>query len=146
MKVYLDTCSLQRPLDAKNQLRILLESEAVLALIALCDSAQIELVSSEALLFETMRAVDVTRKEFALEVLQKAAHFIQVDANVQTRANALNRKGIGALDALHLALAEKAQVDYFCTCDDKFLKKAKLFCAAPMKAVSPITLIEEFEL
>ena len=79
MKVYLDTCSLQRPLDAKNQLRILLESEAVLALIALCDTAQIELVPSEALLFETARAVDVTRKEFALEVLQKAAHFIQVE-------------------------------------------------------------------
>ena len=88
----------------------------------------------------------MTRKEFALEALRKATSFIQVDAAVQVRANELNSKGITALDALHLALAEKGQADYLCPCDDKFLKKAKLLCAAPMKAVSPITLIEEFEL
>ena len=41
MKIYLDTCSLQRPLDNKTQLRIKLESEAVLGLPALCE-AEIE--------------------------------------------------------------------------------------------------------
>lgn len=34
MKVYLDTCSLQRPLDNKTQLRVLLESEAEPGLLA----------------------------------------------------------------------------------------------------------------
>jgi hypothetical protein len=50
MKLYLDTCSLQRPLDNKSELRILLESEAVLGLLTLCESGAAELVSSEVLI------------------------------------------------------------------------------------------------
>ncbi|MEK7249996.1 MAG: hypothetical protein AAB209_06175 [Bacteroidota bacterium] len=48
MKVYLDNCSLQRPLDSKTQTRIRLEAEAVLVIIALCDEGRIELISSDA--------------------------------------------------------------------------------------------------
>lgn len=33
MKIYLDNCSLQRPLDDKSQIRIRLEAEAILAVI-----------------------------------------------------------------------------------------------------------------
>jgi hypothetical protein len=52
MKVYLDSCSLQRPLDGKDQIRIVLESEAVLVIITLCELAHMDLISSEILLFE----------------------------------------------------------------------------------------------
>jgi predicted nucleic acid-binding protein len=31
--------------------------------------------------------------------------------------------GIKPLDALHLASAESGKADYFCTCDDKIIKK-----------------------
>ena len=34
MRIYLDTCSLQRPLDDRHQVRIALEAEAVLAILA----------------------------------------------------------------------------------------------------------------
>jgi hypothetical protein len=50
MKVYLDICAIQRPLDTANQARIMLEAEAVLGLVTLCDAGQLELVSSEALI------------------------------------------------------------------------------------------------
>jgi len=40
-------CSIHRPLDDKAQLRILVESEAVLGIIALCESGQADLVSSD---------------------------------------------------------------------------------------------------
>ena len=33
MKVYFDMCSLQRPLDDKSQLRVLVEAQAVLGLL-----------------------------------------------------------------------------------------------------------------
>ncbi|HZF38148.1 MAG TPA: hypothetical protein VE715_04960 [Blastocatellia bacterium] len=72
MKVYLDTCSLQRPLDDQTQMRIRLETEAVLGIIALIENDDLELVSSEVLLFESRRNVDATRREFAMEVLAKA--------------------------------------------------------------------------
>ncbi len=145
MKVYLDTCSIQRPLDDQTQIRIRLEAEAVLGVIALIEQGSLELVSSEASLFETRRTADMTRREFALEILAKAAHFVQVDNDVQSRAKDLNAKGMMALDALHLASAESAGADYFCTCDDKLLKKAKRLCATGLKAVSPIELLEEIE-
>ena len=35
MKIYLDMCSLQRPLDTKTQLRIAVEAEAVLIVVSL---------------------------------------------------------------------------------------------------------------
>jgi hypothetical protein len=51
MRIYLDTCSLQRPLDSKTHVRIILEAEAILGILALCESGKIELISSEVLLF-----------------------------------------------------------------------------------------------
>ena len=47
------------------------------------------------------------------------------------------------MDALHLASAIEAKADYFCTCDDKFLKKAKAMDTLQTKAVSPLELITE---
>jgi hypothetical protein len=48
MRVYLDRYSPQRPLDSKTQVRIVLEAEAVLGILALCEAGSIELISSEA--------------------------------------------------------------------------------------------------
>ena len=44
-----------------------------------------------------------------------------------------------------LASAEEAEADYFCTCDDKFLRKAKAISDLKVKAVSPLELIEVLE-
>jgi hypothetical protein len=46
---------------------------------------------------------------------------------------------------LHLATAEEAHADYFCTCDDRFLKKAKALEDMTIQVVSPLALIEELE-
>ena len=66
MKVYLDNCSLQRPLDSRTQIRTSLEAEAVLGILTLFESGKIELVSSEALLFEIDRNPNQTRQDYAL--------------------------------------------------------------------------------
>jgi hypothetical protein len=52
MKIYLDMCSLQRPLDDRTQLRVLVEAEAILGVLALCDAGTVELIASDALVFE----------------------------------------------------------------------------------------------
>ena len=145
MKIYLDTCSLQRPLDSKDQTRILLESEAVLVIITLCEMGTVDLISSEALLFENRRTTDTSRREFALEVLHKAQLFVEATSEVQNRAKEIAESGIMPLDALHLASAEEAQADYFCTCDDKLLRKARLLCEPRMKLVSPLQFLEGIE-
>lgn len=145
MKVYLDSRSLQRPLDSKDQIRILLESEAVLVIIALCEAGRVDLISSDVLLFENQRITDISRREYALEVLHKATVFVRLDDEIKNRAKEMTDAGVMPLDALHLASAEKEKADYFCTCDDKLLKKAKALCEPEMKVVSPIQLLEDID-
>jgi len=145
MKIYLDTCSLQRPLDSKTQIRIILEAEAILGIINLCEVGEIELLSSEVLLYEVNRNPKPIRREFALEVLSKASKFLKLNNSIEQRARNFGEIGIKALDALHLASAEEAEADYFCTCDDQFLKKAKTISDLRLKIVSPIELIEVLE-
>ncbi|MBK7917319.1 MAG: hypothetical protein IPJ94_13865 [Chloroflexi bacterium] len=77
MKIYLDLCAIQRPLDTPNQIRVILESEAVLGLLAFCESGQAEFLSSEALLYEGEQSSPPVRKEHTLAVLAKAKNIIQ---------------------------------------------------------------------
>ncbi|HEX3527709.1 MAG TPA: PIN domain-containing protein [Thermoanaerobaculia bacterium] len=143
MKVYLDLCSIQRPLDTKSNPRISVEAEAVLGLLALCLAGQLDLVSSEALVFEAENNPYPVRKQYALEVLSTAKIHIGLDAQIEERARALQSVGIKPLDALHLASAEAAQADYFCTCDDRLLRRAQAAAKSQAKIVSPLDLITE---
>jgi len=145
MRIYLDTCSLQRPLDNKAQLRILLEAEAVLGLLALCDSENIELLSSDALLFEIEQNPNLARQEYALEALSRATSFVALEPSIESRARDLNRLGFKPLDALHLASAEAGQAEFLCTCDDRFLRRARVSKGLRTKVVSPVELIGELE-
>jgi predicted nucleic acid-binding protein len=143
MKIYLDMCSLQRPLDTKTQLRIAVEAEAILGILTLCESGQAELVASEALVFEAGRNPHPVRKRYTAEVLSKAKIFVHSDGRVAERARAFHGAGIHPLDALHLASAMEAQADYFCTCDDRLLRRAQGVDTSPTKVVSPLELIAE---
>ena len=145
MKIYLDTCSVQRPLDNKGELRVLVESEAILGLLAWCESGGAELLSSEALVFEIERNPNLTRQEYALETLARAKSFVVLTPPVEERARELGALGFKPLDALHLASAEAGHADYLCTCDDRFLKRAKAIEHLGTKVVSPIELIGEIE-
>ena len=145
VKIYLDNCSLQRPLDSRNQIRIGLEAEAVLGILALFESGKVELISSEVLLFETDRNPNPARQEYAMQVLSKTTLFVTLDEQIEKRAREFESLGIKPLDALHLASAEHAQAEYFCTCDNRLLKKAKAISGFKTKVISPIELTEELE-
>ena len=68
MKIYLDACSLQRPLDNKTQIRVALEAEAVLGVLALCEAGDLDLISSEVLAFEVARTPQLSRREYGSEM------------------------------------------------------------------------------
>jgi len=72
MRIYLDCCSLQRPFDDKSQPKIAVEAEAVLVILALCESGHLNLISSDALLFEIGRIPAQDRKDDALAILKIA--------------------------------------------------------------------------
>lgn len=145
MRIYLDTCSLQRPLDDKSQLRIQLEAEAILRIIDLVEGGIIELLSSDALTYETKRNPFPNRRQFVWEVTGGAVDHVELTTVIEKRAQELIENGIKTLDALHLASAEAGDADFFCTCDDSFLNKAKSEVAGSTIVASVLELAEEIE-
>jgi predicted nucleic acid-binding protein len=145
MKIYLDMCSLQRPFDDKSQVRVLVEAEAVLGVLALCEASKIELIASDALVFEGDANPDPVRRDFAAQAVGKASQFVAANDQIKARAQNYIAIGIKPLDALHLASAVEAQADFFCTCDDRLLKKARAINTVPTKVVSPLELISELQ-
>ena len=91
MRIYLDMCSIQRPLDTKSQPRIAVEAEAVLGVLMLCEAGQVDLMTSDA--FELERNPRPVRKEYALKVLSKAAVFVHTDSQIEERARIFLKKG-----------------------------------------------------
>lgn len=53
--------------------------------------------------------------------------------------------GMKPLDALHIALAESGNADYFCTCDDKLIRNAKKVEGLAVKVLNPVDLVQEIE-
>jgi len=99
MKIDLDMCSVQRPLDTKTQLRIAVEAEAMLGILTVCESGQADLMGSEALVFETGQNPHPVRKRDAAEVRSKAKIFVHTDSRVVERARVLHEAGLYPLDA-----------------------------------------------
>ena len=97
----------------------------------------------DTLLFELGRNPHPVRKEYALKVLGKAVVFVPADDDVIERTRRFQAEGMTPLDALHLASAVIAKADYFCTCDDRFLKRAKAVNTEQTKVVSPLELVTE---
>lgn len=145
MKIYLDMCSLQRPLDDKSQVRVLVEDQAILGVLALCESGNADLIASDALVFETDANPDAVRRDFATQALSKAAQFVATNEQIKSRAETYIAAGVKALDALHLASAIEAQSDFFCTCDDRLLNKARSLDVTRTKVVAPLELIAELQ-
>ncbi len=145
MLIYLDNCSLQRPLDSRSNPRIHLESEAVLAILDLLEAGVVRLVSSEILFFEIERNSEALSRAYALEVMSLAAVQIETGQEVQDLAGRFALQGLRPADALHLASAVYGQADFFCTCDDKLLRRARTVDTSPTRVVSPLELIEEIE-
>jgi predicted nucleic acid-binding protein len=146
MRIYLDCYSLQRPFDDKTQPRKAVEAEAVLVIHALCESGLLKFISSDALLFEIGCIPDQDRKETALAILKIAKETIGLIPKIEGLARRLGKSGLKALDALHLAFASVSKIDYFCTCDDKFLKKAKSLDGLKTAVVSPTELVMELDI
>lgn len=146
MKIYLDCCCLQRPFDDKSQPRIAVEAESILVVLALCESDHLMLISSEALLLEIDQIPDQIRKEDAMEILNLAKKTVELTPEIETLARNFEAYGIKTLDALHLASASFSRVDYFCTCDDQFLRKARRLGNLNTKVVSPTELVMELDI
>ena len=114
-----------------------------MSILTLCEKGDAILVSSDVLVDEVSRCPIIERREYAEEVLKLAHPALADDATIEARAKDLVAGGFKAFDAYHLATAEAAEVDRFCTCDDRLLKKARLRADIAVQVCSPLELAEE---
>ena len=101
------------------------------------------LLGSEALTYEVSRIPDETRRTEVLAVLSLASEHLQITDPVEALALTFEQRGLGAMDAIHLALASSAKADYFCTCDDKLFRKAQAIPGLACKITTLLSLIPE---
>jgi predicted nucleic acid-binding protein len=123
----------------------MLEAEAVLGIINLYQQGIVELLHSDALRYEIEQIPNDQRKVFATETLQDATEYISFTDGIVLRAKVLEQVNIKPLDALHVACAEAAEAVYFCTCDDRLIKRLKGVSGlvVKVKVVTPLELIQE---
>jgi hypothetical protein len=144
--IYLDMCAIQRPLDDQSQVRVRLEGAAIIGALDHCRTGAAGLASSDALVFEAGQNPHPGRRAHAEAVLASAVARQALTPATEVRAAELVAAGLRPLDALHLASAEAAGANYFCTCDDRLLRRARVVATPPLRAVAPLELIGELGL
>ena len=143
MGIYLDNCCLQRPLDDQTHPRIRVETEAIFVILAAVQARELSLLGSEALDYEIANIPDEARRSDARAVLTLVSERLKITDAVEALATEFTRTGIHAIDALHLALASTAKADFFCTCDDRLLRRAEALSDLGCKVISLLGLISE---
>jgi predicted nucleic acid-binding protein len=143
LRVYLDACALSRLTDNPAQLRVGMEAGAVRQIFRLVEEGIVQWVASSVLETEVRNNPDIRRRTDTLELLQFAAELIFPDHRIATRAGLLHAMGYGKFDALHLALAETANVDSLLTTDDRFLRQIGRRLGNPsLPAANPLEWIK----
>jgi len=95
------------------------------------------------LIFESDCNPHPQKRAYVMSILEYARISISLDSDIEERAIELEVHGFKPVDALHIASAEAGSVDYFCTCDDGILAKARQRVALLVKIRSPIDLAQE---
>ncbi len=139
----MDACCFNRPFDDLRQERVLLESEAVLAILQRCRAGKWKLAASEMLEFELTRIPNREKRGRVL-ALYTIAEGSPLLLTPEIEAKALEYADTGMMwpDSCHLALAEASHQDVFLTTDDAFLsasKRAKL----RVRVANPVDWIME---
>jgi predicted nucleic acid-binding protein len=143
-RIYFDVCALGRPYDDQGQQRIRLESEAVKTALFLVEAGEVVAINSEVIRFEISRMIDVERHIELSAVVNGFREYVQAEDAEIRRGELLESLGFKAMDALHVACAEKAHADVLLTTDDGLLKKAiKHASSHTVRVMNPLAWIEE---
>lgn len=125
IRLYLDTSVLNRPFDDQSQVKVFLETQAMLLILQLIESKQIELISSNILEYENSRNSDPDRAKAVNLYLGLATERQVANESIRQRARELEHNGVKAIDVLHVACAEATRSDYFLTCDKRLINRCK---------------------
>ena len=136
-KIYLDVCTLCRPFDDQNRMRIRLETDAYYLIVQAIQDEGYEMMVSP-VHFEEVNAIEEFQEKYEiLSFLQTYGVRVVCDhSKVRARAEYLVSIKFGLADAAHIAFAESAS-DFFISCDDRLLKKCRRHHAGGV-AMNPV--------
>lgn len=144
MRIYLDSCSYNRPYDDQSQMRIHLETQAKLHIQDMIRQNQIELVTSYVLDYENSNNRSI-QKRMAIEKFMKEYATLYVSnrhiSQIAEIADSIMETGIKEKDSYHVACALMAECNYFVTTDDRLLK----YQSKRIKLVTPGEFIRRME-
>jgi len=124
-KIYLDVCSLCRPFDDQNFVRIRLETDAINLILSKIRQNHYKLIKSPVHIKEIESINDDFERIELIKLLDTYGSKLKYDSqNIRSRTEELIDKNFGFADAAHVAFSEFYNSD-FISCDDKLLKKCK---------------------
>jgi predicted nucleic acid-binding protein len=142
LRVYLDTNIFNRQFDDQTQPRIWLETQAISLILQMIETGEVELITSTVVAYENSRNPQEIRRNWVNKIIASAAWQQLVDEGIRQRGEALEQKGLTALDALHLACAEAAKADYFVTCDDRLIRRYLTLSSRLVTVCKPTEFVE----
>jgi predicted nucleic acid-binding protein len=143
--IYLNYNCFQRGFDDHRQIKIQLEALACEEIFAKAERKEVSLIWSfmhedENILCPFMeRKVEVSRLSFLCE--------IRVESNTKIYHKAKdfqNKAKLSSKDAIHLACAHNIKSEFFLTCDEELIERAKRL-NLNMKVMNPVEYIRKVE-
>lgn len=141
MRICLDNCCYNRPFDDQSYIRISLEAQAKLYVQREIRSGKYDLIWSYVLDYETSKNPFEDRRAAIVPWREIAAENVIENDFILQFASSLQKTGVKAFDALHIACAVDAGCDCFLTTDDGLLRKS----LGEIKIVNPIQFVSEQE-
>ncbi|MCL1927345.1 MAG: hypothetical protein FWG07_00940 [Treponema sp.] len=140
IKVYLDNCVYNRPFDDQTHLRIILETQAKLFIQELIINNKIDFAWSYISALENMNNPYETRR-LSIADFSKYSKQVVVESDTVIKNARQFTSNLRPTDALHVACAMEAAVDFLITTDDEMLK----YKTNKLKIIDPIQFIKIWE-
>ncbi len=125
MKLYLDLCVYNRPFNYQGHDSVALETSIFTYILEKIETGTYILVTSDALTYENNKNPDSLKSSRIATYFELARELIEINNSDCERVKILKEFGFSDIDALHILLAERSQVDYFITCDDDIVNRYK---------------------
>ena len=142
MKLYLDNSFLNRPFD--NPLVGINKDEGsvLFDIIRSAKEGKVGIVRSAMIEFENLDNEIAARKSFVESVMNLADAYQNFSDSIVRRAQTIVQEyRLQPLDAVHIASAEAAEVDFFITCDYTVLKRYQ----GTLRVVTPLQFKQQYE-
>ncbi|RKU20662.1 PIN domain-containing protein [Candidatus Poribacteria bacterium] len=143
LRIYLDTCCVNRLFDNQTQARVQRETQAITQILGYFMTMRWDWLSSVILEDEVNADADSERRSRVKSVMEHVHYTLAIGTTEEIRAEELENLGFKHYDALHIVCAESGGADVLLTTDDRMLRLAKRHSAQlQVRVENPYTWLQ----